>query len=446
MKKIYLLIVFLGIIQVGVSQFLTMPLNYPHTGNYYEPNFMSVVDASHLWVGTTRVDQTGGGYLSYSVAIKTSDGGNTWQFDSIPVPGVPWMQDVEAWDSNICYYVFTDGVLYGGSIWKTIDGGLTWSRKTSTQFSGGFADFIHLFSPDTCLALGDPTNGYFEVQLSNDGGNTWNRVPQANFPPILTGEMGLADEYSLVGNTIWFGTSQGRCFKSVDRGNHWTATMVKSSFGGWRVCFSDTLHGIFYNGGAATVYYLTADGGSTWAEEKFIPHYFLSDVSRVDSIYDGFIMSALDSLPPYRTSVYFTNDFFTSLINIESNLVSTGYIFFKNATTGWLSGGYYPDHNIFKFVDVLSSIPAKIISNGNLTIIPNPSHQNALVKFPSSYKGQIKLLKIIDFSSKIIEEYLLKPDDESINLNSSKYSNGTYNIELISEDGLVINNRWIICH
>jgi photosystem II stability/assembly factor-like uncharacterized protein len=227
MKKIYTLIVILATVQYSLAQFSTMPLNYPHTGSYYSPNIVSIVDANHVWVGTQKQQPSTFYMVKYSVAVKTSDGGNTWQFDSIPVPGSPMIVDVAAWDDNTCYYLFADLNSGGGSVWKTTDGGATWTKKTTTQFNGSWADFIHLFSQNNCLALGDPSSGYFNIQISQDGGATWTRVPQANIPAKLAVESGIGGKsYSAIGNTIWFASSAGRCFKSVDGGNNWTAVMV----------------------------------------------------------------------------------------------------------------------------------------------------------------------------------------------------------------------------
>ena len=202
--------------QLIMAQFSTMPLNYPHTGSYYSPNIVSIVDAEHVWVGTQKQQPSTFNMVKYSVAVKTSDGGNTWQFDSIPVPGSPMIVDVASWDANTCYYLFADLNSGGGSVWKTTDGGSTWTKKTTTQFNGSWADFIHLFSQNNCLALGDPSSGYFNIQISQDGGDTWTRVPQANIPAKLAVESGIG------GTTMYLLTSDpekgelSRAFDALD--------------------------------------------------------------------------------------------------------------------------------------------------------------------------------------------------------------------------------------
>ena len=453
MKKFYLVFALFLIIQCGFCQFSRMPLNYPHDAIAHLPSVMSIVDANTLWVGTWKPNSSGYA-LPYSNAVKSTDGGQTWQFYSVPITGSPVITDVEALDENTCYYMYLDVAgAGGGQIWKTSDGGATWSRKTTTQFFEGYPDFIHAFSQDTLIAVGDPTSGYFEVQISNDGGNTWTRVPQSNIPPlILTMESGVAGKsFGAIGSTIWFGTSRGRCFKSTDYGNHWTVSVINSdpvTFGWWYVSFSDLLHGIAYRANfQPPLYYLTSDGGTTWTQIQMLPGLVYPNVGRVPGINGGFVIAANATSGSMPTSVFFTNDFFTSLTKIDSGLHSyDNYIYFKDATTGWLSGAYGNDSTILKYNGVLTSVPDKKTISVNLTIVPNPSGQSTSITFPSAFMGHKKTMRITNISGKPVAEYSLKPDDQLLNLNSSNYSNGVYNIELISDDGFVQNNRWIVYH
>lgn len=452
MKKHYYFLVIVMVLSMhGFSQFSTMPLNYPYSTGLFSANVVSIVDANHVWVGTQKQLYPSLNYSRYSVAVKTSDGGNTWQFDSIPVPGNPLIVDVAAWDANTCYYLFADINTGGGSLWKTTDGGSTWTKKTTTQFTGSFADFIHLFSQNNLLVLGDPVGGYFDIQISNDGGDTWSRVPQANIPAKLAVESGIGGKESscVIGNTIWFASSGGRCFKSVDGGNNWTAVMVKPNtvHQMWSVCFSDLLHGIFYKRSALpAVYYKTSDGGATWTPISLVPSKWMPGISRVDGIYGGYILCAADTTGWQQTSVYYTHDFFNTLTKIDSGIYSSNHIYFKDGNTGWLSGIWHRDTAIYKFNGVLTSVKTNPSLSENLTIIPNPSCQNSLLKFPGEFAGHKKTLRISDQSGKVIKVYRLNPSDNSMNLNSSSYPNGVYNIELISDDGLSKSNRWIIYH
>ena len=64
--------------------------------------------------------------------------------------------------------------------------------------------------------MGDPSGGYFEIYTTNDGGNNWSRVSQANIPDPIAEEYGILSLYTVVGNTIWFTTTKGRIYKSID--------------------------------------------------------------------------------------------------------------------------------------------------------------------------------------------------------------------------------------
>ena len=287
MKKLLLSWVLSFMALYGMGQFVPQPLNYPGPG--YWPVYISISDPQHVWVGTIHEE---GQIFPY--AAKTTNGGDLWTFDSIPVPGEPWCSSICEWDSNTCFFVFTDMTSYGGSIWKTTNGGETWANMTTTQFTGGFANFYHAFSADTGVAMGDPTNGYFEIQITNDGGATWDRVPSSDIPVPLTDEAGLNDAYSAVGNSIWFTTNQGRCFRSSDKGHTWQVTqVVEGSNEPFDVCFSTGQKGAFWQGDyISNDLVITTDGGITWDSVSIPEGYSIAGMTSVPGFDGGFVITA----------------------------------------------------------------------------------------------------------------------------------------------------------
>jgi hypothetical protein len=177
-----------------------------------------------------------------------------------------------------------------------------------------------------------------------------------------------------------------------------------------------------------------------------VPEKWMPGISRVDGIYGGYIMSAQDTTGWLPTSVYYTHDFFNTLTKIDSGLHSNSFIYFKDANTGWLSGAFHPDTNIYKFNGVLTSVKNIRPVVENLAITPNPSNQNALITFPAIFLNHNKTLRISDQTGRIIQEYNLNRNDLSLSLNASSYPNGVYIIEVISDDGVIKSNRWIIYH
>ncbi len=118
--------------------------------------------------------------------------------------------------------------------------------------------------------MGDPNAGYFEIYTTTDGGNDWERTPQANIAPQLSGEFGITSVYTAHGDsTLWFGTNLGRIYKTIDRGLNWTvaSTPYTGSYIG-DIAFKDALNGIASNGSpgpALSDVIRTTDGGATWS-------------------------------------------------------------------------------------------------------------------------------------------------------------------------------------
>ena len=443
MKKIFTLLLLIGIVQSGFTQFITKPLNYPVNGYYYLDYWMSVVDANHLWVGTIK-QAPASGYQAYSMAISTSDGGDTWKFDSIPVPGSPLIQFVAAWSADVCYFVFSDNVVYGGSVWKTTDGGTTWSRKTTNQFTEGFANSMYLFSADSAIVLGDPSQGYFDIQLTYDGGNTWSRVSQANMPATLSGEWSMPNVSCRVGNSIWFCTSKGRLFRSANRGVNWTVTVPKPSTACWSVCFSDQQNGTYFLGNLIMV---TTNGGDSWIQKPFISNCLVLNMSAIAGLTGSYVVSAVDSSDLSKVVVYYTHDNFNNLEKIGTGISnSSGFIYFKDAQTGWLSGNVNPQNNIHKFSGSLTGLPADSRNNNALSILPNPSNAKALLVFPAELKDIDKRIRISGLSGKIVRETIISHGVSSVELTASDLADGVYFIELLSGDRMVSSARWVVCH
>jgi hypothetical protein len=177
--------------------------------------------------------------------------------------------------------------------------------------------------------------------------------------------------YSAVGNSIWFATNKGRCFKSTDRGQNWSVSQVVTVSGGeFNVCFSSEQKGCFVgmgeNYGDVAITY---DGGVSWDTASIPPGYMILGMSSVGGFDGGFVMTGWKNF----TDVFFTPDMFTNIIKIASSLISMGSVSFLDASTGWLGGGESGFNEIFKYNDVLTSANATIKEKEKLTVFPNPS-------------------------------------------------------------------------
>jgi len=439
--KIYLSVTLLALALSAICQFVPKPMNFSDTGYYY-PYTFSIVDHTHCWFGTFRMSSSGI-ELPCPFAIHTNNGGETFVFDSIPFGGTPFIQDLSAVDSSICYYVMTDSYI-DFSIWKTADGGASWQKKTTTQFQGGYLDFYHAFSADTGVAVGDPTSGYFEIQITNDGGNTWTRVPSVNIPGSPGGEGAWSSCHYAIGNTIWFTTSKGRCFKSVDKGLNWTVVAVMPPPVAADVKFASPDNGAVYPIRSGNIIYKTTNGGASWVKDTVPVNDVLLYISVVPGFNEGFIFTT--SPDNVTADVYFTPDFFHTTVLIQSGIKTFGTISFKDATTGWLTGPGTPTNDVYYYTDVLTAVSGAVKTPENLSIMPNPTVNEALVKLPGSLNSKPLELRISDIAGREIERRFIASSTGWTNLNASGYMNGMYLVGIFSGDHRVACQRWIVNH
>jgi hypothetical protein len=449
MKKLVFLSVILLCYTTAKPQFVNKPISFP--GQNYWAFFMSAADTSTVWVG---VDNLNGGsnYGSYSNAISSTDGGNTWNFFPLADTGTVIICNVCAINANTCFYVNWNG---NGNIWKTSDGGATWIRKTTTQYIGGWADFYHAFSADTGIVVGDPHGGYWEIYLTSDGGDTWTRVPSANIPAIISGEYGFSSQYSAIGNLVWFASNKGRCFKSVDKGLHWT---VKALTGTWlepNVCFIDSLRGVFWeptdifkkSTETYNNYYATTDGGLTWTQKSLPQHYAIQCFSRIPGVDGGMIVAAFDSSHNDYTTVLFSSDFFNTFRVVQTGLSSDGKGDFLNSKSGWLSGNGNRNSSIYKLTtNLISGIAGPAGNQVQLQVYPNPSSAEAILKIPSPKSQTTMTMRITDITGKEMENRRIMMLSPYIQLNAAKYTNGIYIIWLTLDGGESAVCRWVVCH
>ena len=450
MKKLVFLSILMLCLTSAKPQFVNKPITFP--GQEYWAFFMSAPDTSTVWVGVDNLNGGSSSYGSYSNAIKSGDGGNTWQFSPLSDTGTVIICSVCAINANTCFYVNWNG---NGNIWKTSDGGATWTRKTTTQYIGGWADFYHAFSADTGIVVGDPHGGYWEIYLTSDGGETWTRVPSANIPVIISGEYGFSSHYSAISNIVWFASNKGRCFKSVDRGLHWTVKAIPGNWVDPNVCFVDTLRGVFWepinifkkSTSTYNNYYATTDGGLTWTMKSLPQNYAIQCFSRVPGVDGGMIVAAFDSSHHDYTTVLFTSDFFNTFRVVQTGLSSDGGGNFLNSRSGWLSGDGNRNSSIYKLTtNLVSGIAGPGGNQVQLQVNPNPSSAEAILNIPVAISRSALLLKVIDITGRVTEQRSVKAAVPNIQLDATKYPGGIYLITLTSDSGATASCRWVVCH
>jgi Secretion system C-terminal sorting domain/Photosynthesis system II assembly factor YCF48 len=273
MKNIYLFLYFqcLNIVTVHSQVWTAQKVDIPMNVQMFN---ISAPDKTTVWVSGFAGDFHSQSYWTYedgnTTVARSNDGGLSWQQSTInagaggSVTGLIAADNLTAWATCLNYGV-------GGKVFKTTDGGSNWKQQRTAAFSNGsYVDWIYFWNANEGVCMGDPTNHLFEIFRTTDGGDNWVRVSTNNVPTALNNEVGFNEIYQVSGDTIWFGTSYGRIFRSVNRGQSWQAFL--SPFSRIDVIAFSKGNGLgisFYNY-LATSYYLSAmatttNGGVTWS-------------------------------------------------------------------------------------------------------------------------------------------------------------------------------------
>jgi photosystem II stability/assembly factor-like uncharacterized protein len=176
-----------------------------------------------------RIVWVGGHRATY---VTTRDGGGSWTAATVPGADGLQFRDVAAFDGEVAY-LMSAGSGDLSRIYRTDDGGGTWTLQYTADHPDAFLDCMDFWSPDRGLAYGDAIDGAPFILGTSDGGATWSRVPAEALPPALDGEGGFAASGTCLitaeGGFAWIATGNGpraRMLRTENYGASWTAVDV----------------------------------------------------------------------------------------------------------------------------------------------------------------------------------------------------------------------------
>ena len=236
---------------------------------------------------------------SAGTVLRTLDRGATWQ--SVGPPGTSTLQfrDIEAFGPNKAL-ILSIGSGTDSRIYRTTDGGQTWTLVFQNTDPNAFYDCMTFFNKKVGLALSDPPDGLkFRVIKTTDGGQTWNVVDPAGMPPALPGEFAFAASGQCItsnhGRSAWFGSggsAQARVFTSRNRGRTWTVSPTPLNSGPTTginaLAFRSQQHGLAVGGDFALPanspnnFAATRNGGGSWSLLTGAPAEYRSGVTWVN--------------------------------------------------------------------------------------------------------------------------------------------------------------------
>ncbi len=232
----------------AIAQPYWLPLEKSTTQNL---KAVFAVDSHRVWVGGDS-----------GVIISTTDGGSSWSTlrgaDSVYVTDIFMLDTLHAWAAAIRPLVFP-GDWNGSLLYRTTDGGLTWSEQ---QHPDQFFNTLFFFD-----SLNGWAGGEFGLLLgTTDGGLTWS-VPSIESTVYSTLPVKRILFYSrdygyAVGG---YPESAGVIWRTTDAGANWTVDGIGDALRG--IHYVDSLNVIFVGGGFDDGACVTrsANGGDSWS-------------------------------------------------------------------------------------------------------------------------------------------------------------------------------------
>lgn len=396
---------------------------------------ISMPDDNVSWI--IAYDGTASNVQTIKEYAKSSNGGNNWTSASFTLTGGAGslaLSCITAVDINTAWVVAHPTSSAAGGIWKTTNGGSTWTKQQSSAFSNtssSFANIIHFWDANNGVCQGDPVGGYYEIYTTNNGGTTWTRVPSANIPaPADAGEYGYVNNYAVIGDTIWFGTNYGRIFRSSDRGLNWVAFQSPlNDFGGQSengsYTFSSTTKGLLSSN--AGQLWSTNDGGENWTQVAFSGPFYLSDLAYVPGTSN---VISTGSAQNNSGSSYSTNDGLT-WTGIDNNVQHT-ICRFRNNSIGF-SGGFSQNATtggIFKYTGNVLSLPKS--SALSFSVYPNPATNSLSV---SHENAMISNIQLVDVNGRVVKSVDFEGVSEA-QLSIGDLNSGIYIVNITSPEGV----------
>lgn len=342
---------------------------------------ISIIDSLHVWAWAYNGIDPASQITEY---CKTEDGGKNWKADSIAADTLKGYGIGNMFALNKdTIYASLFGPSGGGKILCTRDGGETWQVQTTALFNGtgSFPNFVYFFDKNSGICCGDPSNGYFEIYKTADGGTHWVRVSQGNIPANQTDEMGTTNMYDCKGGVFRFGTSAGRVYRSDNQGSYWTVTSTGLT-GQTAVKFKNADVGFAVVTGTNFGIKKTESGGTYWVDFVTPTDFLKGDLIFVPGTTGTWLNFGSGWL---SGSSYTINDGldFTSL---DEDISYTAVAFYDEYT-GWagsfnvdsITGGIYKWDKTNALLTANKEIEVGQPVDRNWQIYPNPVQNSCVV-------------------------------------------------------------------
>jgi len=429
MKKKFTFLAAIAVaMQVSAQSWTPQTTNFPNASTY-----PLVIDAKGESVAWGYGADGSGNDVEYRVFTKTSDGGTTWVGGQMSgVPASQSISDLAAGDANNAW-VITNPLSGSGGVYKTTNGGTSWTKQTTATFSSSlsFPDIIYFWDLNTGVAIGDPVaNNRLEVYNTTDGGVTWVSNPSGG--SSNPGEAAYVHNKSVAGNTIWCGSSSGRIYRSNDKGLTWLPTIQSplSDFGGagesGEIVLKDA--NTAWVASSLGILYTTTDGGANFVDVPTVTGTFYpASLLYVPGTARTLISGGASSTTGRGSSISYDGG--ANWTEITNNGVDTGITALEATSPTAIYGGSFfsttTGGGMNKLTALLATSEATV--KKGLTISPNPTYGDLNIATVLN----VKSVEILDMNGRIVKTF--GADAKKLNLSSLQA--GVYAVKVNTADG-----------
>jgi photosystem II stability/assembly factor-like uncharacterized protein len=327
---------------VGDNQILVKTINQ---GAFWTQQLIGTSFYSRtLYFTSQNVGYTGGsdGAATAHLIYKTSDGGLTWSLVKTGSPAA--IYSINFLDANTGYALRSDAT--SSVVFKTMDGGVSWGTLSSSSSTTWMRNILAV---DNNKVFCTGTGG--TIRKTTDGGTTWSTTT------IGTSDLfGIAFPSTTVGYICGFG---GKLMKTIDGGATWNVLTIGSAANFYSIAFLDINRG-FVVGANGAIFY-TADGGVSWTNQSGCTTNTLTNV-RFYNQNLGYACGANGAIVKYTNTI--------GIDEIENNYSLS---VFPNPTNGILTVNFYSSKNeninltIYDVLEKELFSEKDIYSNGSFT-------------------------------------------------------------------------------
>lgn len=267
------------------------------SGTGAELRGLSVVSSKVAWASGAK-----------GTVLRTVDG-KAWQAMQVPDADKIDFRDIQAFDAKTAV-VMGAGPGATSRIYRTEDGGATWTLVTTNAVAEGFWDAMAFWDKDNGILFGDPVKGSFQVYTTGDGGRSWQEVAAKGLEAMPNEGAFAASGTCLTvagSKDAWIatgGSASSRVFHSLDRGKTWRVSSTPipagaAARGVFSVAFLNQKEGFAAGGDyketrmAGTNGAYTLDGGASWTPVQVAPAGYLSVVVPVPGAPRALVVAGL---------------------------------------------------------------------------------------------------------------------------------------------------------